>query len=123
MERRNDQIFRQVVDQVEAGLTDSGFRLFDRGWLGEYRWVEFTRLRWDPAERAREEHLVLYHLADHRHIGARLHSRNPAERARSGDVTMNLWDYEPSTADASTQKATLCAEVRGWVADAVDLAS
>src|SRR5690349_2549524 len=123
MERRHDQIFRQVVDQVEAGLTDSGFRLFDRGWLGEYRWVEFTRLRWDADERPREEHLVLYHLADHRHIGARLHSRNPVERARSGDVIMSLWDYEPAAADGSGGKSTLCAEVRGWVADALAPAS
>lgn len=49
MERRHDRLFRQIVDQVEAGLTDSGFRLFDRGWR-EYRWVEFARPRWDPAE-------------------------------------------------------------------------
>jgi hypothetical protein len=50
MERRRDRLFRQVVDQVEAGLSDSGFRLLDRGWLGEYRWVEFARLHWDQAQ-------------------------------------------------------------------------
>jgi hypothetical protein len=123
MERRQDLLFRDVVEQVEADLIASGFRLFDRGWLGEYRWVEFTRLRWDADERPREEHLVLYHLADHRHIGARLQSRNPVERARSGDVIMNLWDYEPSAADGSAEKHTLCAEVGGWVADALAPAS
>jgi hypothetical protein len=123
MERRQDSLFRQVVAQVEAGLTDSGFRLFDRGWLGEYRWVEFARLRWDAAERPREEHLVLYHLADHRHIGARIHSRNFAERARSGDVIMNLWDYEPSTMEGHEGQSSLGADVRGWVADALAPAS
>jgi hypothetical protein len=123
MERRHDLLFRHLVDEVAAGLIDSGFRVLDRGWLGEYRWVEFTRLRWDPAERPREEHLVLYHLADHRHIGARLHSRNPAARTRSGDVITNLWDYEPSAAESSAAKATLGVQVRGWVADALATAS
>jgi hypothetical protein len=123
MERRHDRLFRQVVDQVEASLIDSGFHLFDRGWLGEYRWVEFTRLRWDPAERPREEHLVLYHLADHRHIGARLQTRDPAERTRSSNVIMNLWDYESFAPDGSSQKAALGAAVRGWIADALDRAS
>lgn len=119
MERRNDLLFRHVVDHVEAGLMDSGFRVYDRGWLGEYRWVEFARLRWDPAETAREEHLVIYHLADHQHIGARLHSRNPAQQQRTGDVTMSLWNYEPTDVKRNGAKDQLCADVRGWVAAAV----
>ncbi|HLH26812.1 MAG TPA: hypothetical protein VK066_30165 [Chloroflexota bacterium] len=123
MERRQDLLFRQVVAHVEASLVNSGFRLFDRGGLGEYRWVEFTRLRWGPAAQPREEHLVLYHLADHRHIGARLHWRNPVARTRTGNVLMNLWNYDPGAPGGNGSKLTLCAEVHGWIADALDPAS
>jgi hypothetical protein len=123
MERRRDVLFRQVVEQVEPSLTESGFRLLDRGWLGEYRWVEFSRLRWGPAERAREEHLVVYHLAEHRHVGVRLQSRNPAERTDARQVMMNQWSYEPSATEDGAPEAVLGAQVRGWVADALAKAS
>jgi hypothetical protein len=119
MDRRSDLLFRRVIDQVAAGLTDCGFRLLDRGWLGEYRWVEYTRLRWDQPERAREEHLVVYHLADHRHVGARLHTRNPIERSWPGDVAMNQWGYEPGAAMGTGADAALGAQVRGWVTSAL----
>ncbi len=117
MERRHDLLFRQVVDQVGAGLAASGFRVFDRGWLGEYRWIEFARQRWNGGGCPREEHLVLYHLADHCHIGARLQSCNPIERTRPGEVIMNLWDYELAAAETPMAKAALCRRVRGWVDD------
>jgi hypothetical protein len=98
MERRRDALFRHVVQRVQPDLGASGFTLYDRGTIGDYRWVEFVRPhRGTRPSLPGDQSLVLYHFADHQHVGARLQLRGPPGSISSSRLAEQLWEYLPGT--------------------------
>jgi hypothetical protein len=120
MERRQDTLFREVVDQVQPSLVSRDFALYDRGSLGEYRWVEFARMhRGSQPPLPGQRSVVLYHLADHQHVGARLQERGLSGSLSSRRLAGQLWEYQPGTR-ATVDGRELRHVLRDWVVGAVD---
>jgi hypothetical protein len=123
VDRRNDPLFRGLVDSVIPGLAYRDFTLEDRGTFGEFRWVEFARRRSDAGvAQLCEQNLVLYHLAEHRHVGARLSQRNLLGSAPTKRLASQVW---PHTADAARTPdgQHLPTVMDDWVREAVDSAA
>ena len=123
MDRRCDRLFRGLVDSVLPGLRGRSFALEDRGTFGEFRWVEFARRRSDPRRSLlHEQNLVLYHLADHQHVGARLSQRNLVGTAPTQRLAAQVWPHAPE-APITPDGRQLDTLMREWVATAVDAAA
>lgn len=123
MERRCDPLFRGLVDGVVPGLACRDFALEYRGTFGEFRWVEFARRRPDPGvAQLCEQSRVLYHLAEHRHVGARLSERTLLGTAPTRRLAAQVW---PHAADAplTPDGHNLSTLMDDWVAQAVDTAA
>jgi hypothetical protein len=120
VDRRNDSLFRGLVDCVLPGLAHREFTLEDRGTFGELRWVEFARRRSDPrVAQLSEQNLVLYHLAEHQHVGARLTQRNVIGSAPTQPLAAEVWPYAvdaPLTPDGHSISTLMY----DWVAAVVD---
>ena len=122
MERRSDPLFRGLVDGVLPGLAYRNFAIEDRGTFGEFRWVEFARRRSDPGiAQLCEQSVVLYHLAEHHHVGARLSERTLLGSAPTKRLAAQVW---PHAADAplTPEGHSLSTLMDDWVAQAVDSA-
>jgi hypothetical protein len=120
VDRRCDALFRDLIEQVLPGLTYRDFALDDRGTFREFRWVEFARRRSDQQlARLYEQNLVLYHLAEHQHVGARLSQRGLLGSAPTERLAAQVWPY---VADARLTPAghPLSALLHDWVTTAVD---
>jgi hypothetical protein len=120
VERRADPLFRDLVDRVLPGLTYRDFTLEDRGTFGEFRWVEFARRRTDPrVAQLSEQNLVLYHLAEHQHVGARFSQRNLIGSAPTQRLAAHVWPCPTGTSPAPETRP-LSALMDDWVASAID---
>jgi hypothetical protein len=119
-ERRRDLLLRNVVDEVQVSVAPHGFTLWDRGTMGEYRWVEFTR-RYHALEPPfiGQQSLIVYHLADHQHIGARLELRSLASSVAPRRLASQLWRYEPGQT-TTPEGEDLSAAMRNWVMQTLD---
>lgn len=123
MDRRCDPLFRGLVDSVLPGLAGREFALEDRGTFGEFRWVEFTRRQSNlRASRLHEQNLVLYHLADHQHVGARLSQRDLVGAAPTQRIAAQVWPHAPE-APLTPDGHSLGTLMRDWVTTAVDRAA
>jgi hypothetical protein len=123
VERRSDPLFRGLVDRVLPGLASRDFSLEDRGTFGEFRWVEFARRRSDPGvAQLCEQNVVLYHLAEHQHVGARLSQRNLLGSAPTQRLAAQVWPHAPN-APLTPDGHNLSALMDAWVTQAVDSAA
>jgi hypothetical protein len=120
VDRRSDPLFRGLVDSVLPGLTYREFALEDRGTFGEFRWVEFARRRSDPGvDVLCEQNLVLYHLAEHQHVGARLSQRNLLGAAPTQRLAAQVWPHAADT-PLTPEGQHLSTVMDDWVMQAVD---
>ncbi|HEY7067030.1 MAG TPA: hypothetical protein VII06_36535 [Chloroflexota bacterium] len=123
MDRRCDPLFRGLVDSVLPGLTGRDFALVERGTFGEFRWVEFTRRQSDlRAAQLHEQNLVLYHLADHQHVGARFSQRNLVGTTPTQRLAAQVWPHAPE-APVTPDGRSLGLLMHDWVTTAVDVAA
>ena len=119
MERRRDDLLRNVVDHVKPNLVEQGFTLHERRTFRECRWVEFARMpRRSADDSGAEQTLALYHLPQSRLFEARLEHRDAGGSFSSSRSTLSVWPYEPRTR-LTPDGQKLPSAVRAWVERAV----
>ena len=120
MERRHDPLLRAVVDSVLPRLRSRAFRLEDRGTFGEFHWVEFARQsRGDEPAQFSEQSLIVYHLAAHQHLGARLSQRALLGSTPGRRLASRVWPLQPNALKTDDGQ-DVTAAMDDWVAAAVD---
>lgn len=110
MEQRQDHVLRRLVDAVRQPLATSGFVLAERGRQDDFTWVEFEHELRLPDVPPKRQSVVLVHIGDAQHIGARYQEYQSWIAAHADRHGAQTWGYTPD-AQHTTDGEPLATEV------------